>query len=103
MKLALTVLGTLLLTACAGNSDIEGERVTVGPNGVENVCGEGNGLPECTDYNNLTYSENLEEKAPTDKEMEKEAAKVRAETPQELDKTITELEQDPEALDTLAE
>jgi hypothetical protein len=70
---------------------------------VENVCGEGNGLPECKDYNNLTYSENLEEKTPTDKEMEKEAAKVRAETPQELDKTITELEQDPEALDTLAE
>lgn len=102
-KLVYTLLGTLLLAACADNPEVVGERVTVGPNGVVNVCGEGNGLPECKDYNNLTYSENLQERAPTDKEMEKEAAKVRAETPAELEKTITELEQNPEALDTMAE
>ncbi len=102
-KLVCTLLGTLLLTACAGNSEVEGERVTVGPNGVENVCGEGDGLPECKDYNNLNYGENLQERTPTDTEMEQEAAKVRAETPAELDKTITELEENPQALDTMAE
>ena len=102
-RLVYTLLGALMLTACAGNSEVEEERVTVGPNGVENVCGEGDGLPACKDYNNLTYSENLQERAPTDPEMEKEAAKVRAETPAELDKTISELEQNPEALDTMAE
>jgi hypothetical protein len=103
MKLVYTVFGAFLLSACAGNSDVEGERVTVGPNGAVNVCGEGNGLPECKDYNNLTYSENLKEKAPTDAQMEKEAAKIRAETPEQLNKTISELEQNPELIDTMAE
>ena len=92
-----------MLTACAGNGEVEGERVTVGPNGVVDVCGEGNGLPECRDYNNLTYGENLKYKEPTDKQMEKEAAKVRSETPQELERTISELEQNPEIMDTMAE
>ena len=92
----------LLIAGCAGNSEVEGERVTV-ENGLVSVCGEGNGLPECRDYNNLTYSENLEYKAPTDDQMEKEASKVRSESPQELEKTISELEQNPELIDTMAE
>jgi hypothetical protein len=92
----------LLITGCAGNSEVEGERVTV-DNGIVNVCGEEHGLPECRDYNNLTYSENLKYKAPTDKQMEKEAGKVRAESPQELERTISELEQNPELIDTMAE
>lgn len=96
------VLCTLLITGCAGSSDVEGERVTV-ENGIVNVCGEGNGLPECRDYNNLTYSENLKYKAPTDQQMEKEASKVRTESPEELEKTISELEQNPELIDTMAE
>lgn len=95
-------LCTLLITACAGNSEVEGERVTV-ENGEIDVCGEGNGLPECRDYNNLTYGENLKYKAPTDGQMEKEASKVRTESPQELEKTISELEQNPELIDTMAE
>lgn len=92
----------LLIAGCAGNTEVEGERVTV-ENGMATVCGEGNGLPECRDYNNLTYSENLEYKAPTDKQMEKEAGKVRSESPQELEKTISELEQNPELIDSMAE
>lgn len=103
MRSLITVLATILLTACAGNSEVEGERVTVGPGGVSDVCGEGNGLPECRDYNNLTYSENLEYKEPTDKQMEKEAAKVRSETPEKLERTISELEQEPQLIDTAAE
>ncbi|MCP5122039.1 MAG: hypothetical protein H6984_06185 [Pseudomonadales bacterium] len=103
MKLPLAVLASVVLTACAGNTEVVGERVTVEPSGVVDVCGEGDGLPECKDYNNLTYSENLEEKAPTDTQMENEAAKVRAETPAQLEKTISELEQNPELIDTMAE
>ena len=61
-------LCTLFVAGCAGNSQLEGERVTV-DNGVVSVCGEGNGLPECRDYNNLTYGENLEYTAPTDAQM----------------------------------
>jgi hypothetical protein len=95
-------LCTLFIAGCAGNGEVEGERVTV-DNGVVSVCGEGNGLPECRDYNNLTYGENLEYKAPTDAQMAKEASKVRAESPQELEKTISELEQNPELIDTMPE
>jgi hypothetical protein len=95
-------LCTLLITGCAGNSEVQGERVTV-ENGMVDVCGEGNGLPECRDSNNLTYGENLKYKDPTDAQMEKEASKVRAESPQELEKTISEFEQNPELIDTMAE
>jgi len=35
--------------------------------------------------------------------MEKEASKVRSESPQELEETISELEQNPELIDTMAE
>lgn len=103
MKLAYTILWVALLPACAGNTDVVGERVTVEPTGAVDVCGEGPGLAECRDYNNLTYSENLEYKTPTDSEMEKEASKVRAESPEQLERTISELEQNPDIIDTSAE
>lgn len=87
---------TTLLGACAGNSDteVQGERVTL-ENGVVHVCGEGDGLPECRDYNGETYSEELKYKAPTDKQMETEAAAVRSESPEELEKTVSEMEDNP--------
>jgi hypothetical protein len=89
---------TTLLGACAGNGDteVQGERVTL-ENGVIHVCGEGDGLPECRDYNGETYSENLEYKEPTDQQLESEAAKVRSESPEELERTISEMEQNPGA------
>jgi uncharacterized lipoprotein len=102
MKKVLPLFAVLLLAACASDPEVVGERVTL-ENGEVHVCGEGDDLPECKDYNNLTYSENLKMKEPTDQQMETEAAKVREETPAQLDRTITELEQNPEALDTVAE
>jgi hypothetical protein len=103
MKLGLLAIGAVVLTACAGNTEVEGERVTLQNGVVTDVCGEGNGLPECKDYNNRTYSENLEYKEPTDKQMEGEAAKVRTESPAELKRTISELEQNPDMIDTMEE
>lgn len=102
MKRLFTTTVLLLLSACAGNTEVTGEQVSV-ENGIVHVCGEGNGLPECKDYNNLTYSENLKIKEPSDAEMEKEAAKVRSESPEELERTISELEQNPELIDTMEE
>jgi len=102
MKRVFPVLCVLLISACASDPDVVGERVTL-ENGEVHVCGEGDGLSECKDYNNLTYSENLKFKEPTDKQMETEAEKVREETPAQLERTISELEQDPEAADTMAE
>lgn len=103
MKLAYVALAAVILSACAGNTEVEGERVTVQNGVVTDVCGEGNGLPECRDYNNRTYSENLEYKEPTDSQMEREAAKVRSESPAELERTISELEHNPDMIDTMEE
>lgn len=94
MKRLLTLALAFTLAACAGTSEVEGERVTV-DDGIVSVCGEGNGLPECRDYNGETYSEELKYKTPTDKQMEQEADKVRHESPEQLDKTISEMESNP--------
>lgn len=103
MKLGYLAIAVVILSGCAGNTEVEGERVTLQNGVVTDVCGEGNGLPECTDYNNRTYSENLEYKEPTDSQMEREAAKVRSESPAELERTISELEHNPEMIDTMEE
>ena len=103
MKPCHLILAVILLSGCAGNTEVEGERVTVQNGMVTDVCGEGNGLPECTDYNNRTYSENLEYKEPTDTQMAREAAKVRSESPEELERTISELEQNPDIIHTAEE
>ena len=43
MRLLLAALASVVLTACAGNTEVVGERVTVEPSGVVDVCGEGDG------------------------------------------------------------
>jgi hypothetical protein len=96
MKAVVMIAASLILAGCAGNTQVEGERVTV-DNGLVSVCGDGPGLPECRDYNGEPYSDELKYKAPTDKQMEDEAAKIRQESPEELQKTVSEMEQDPEA------
>ena len=104
MKRVYLSAAVLLLSACAGNDQVEGERVTVDNGVVVGVCGEGNGLPECRDYaTGETYSEELDrKKPPTDKQMSEEAGQIRTETPAELEKTISDLEHDPQYLeDTL--
>ncbi len=94
MRTAAVIVAMLMLSACAGNSEVEGERVTV-EDGEVSLCGEGNGLPECRDFTGETYSEELKYKVPSDDQMAKEAEKVRAESPEELDRTISEMEDNP--------
>jgi hypothetical protein len=70
------------------------ERVTV-DNGAVEVCGEGEGLEPCLDANGQTYSQEV--KGPdlddeSESEMEAEAARIRAETPEQLNETIDEVE-----------
>lgn len=94
MKKIFLLACAVMLSACAGNTEVEGARVT-DDDGIISVCGEGDGLPECRDYNGETYSEELKYKTPTDKQMEQEAEKVRRESPEELEKTISEMESNP--------
>jgi hypothetical protein len=71
------------------------ERVTV-ENGAVKVCGEGDGLDACRDANGQTYAE--EARGPSidsesDDALAAEAARIRAESPAELNKTIKTMEQ----------
>lgn len=71
------------------------ERVTV-DDGAVKVCGEGDGLDPCLDANGQTYNEEVHGPSidsESDSELAAEAARIRAESPTELNKTIGEMEQ----------
>lgn len=77
------------------NTNVVEERVTY-DNGAVKVCGEGDGLEACRDANGQTYAEEV--RGPgiddeSDDELAAEAARIRAESPAELNKTIGDLEQ----------
>jgi hypothetical protein len=76
-------------------TNIVEERVTV-ENGLVEVCGEGDGLDPCLDANGQTYSQEVHGPGIDDEAentLAAEAARIRAESPEELNKTITEMEQ----------
>jgi len=71
------------------------ERVTYDA-GTVSVCGEGDGLEPCRDPDGQTYAQEIRGPgidSESDSELAAEAARVRAEDPAQLDKTIGELEQ----------
>jgi hypothetical protein len=87
-------LGSALAQPNSGTNVVE-ERVTY-ENGAVKVCGEGDGLAPCRDANGQTYAE--EARGPSmasesDDELAAEAARVRAESPKELQETIGDVEQ----------
>ena len=85
----------LPLSQSWAQSGVVEERVTQ-ENGLYDVCGEGAGLSPCRDVNGETYDEEV--KGPsinsesTD-ELAAEAARIRHESPEQLQQTIGELEQ----------
>ena len=106
-------LATLLTCTCLpislawSQSGLVEERVTE-ENGFYETCGEGAGLSPCRDINGQTYDEEVRgpsiDSESTD-ELAAEAAKIRHESPEELQQTIGELEQgvnpDPHATEGL--
>jgi len=71
------------------------ERVTE-RNGVYEVCGNGEGMSACRDRNGLTYDEETrgpDVQAETNDELANQAARIRNESPEELNATISEMEQ----------
>ncbi len=76
------------------NTNVVEERVTY-DNGAVKVCGEGDGLEACRDVNGQTYAEEAkgpDEATESDDELAAEAARIRAESPAQLNKTIGEME-----------
>ena len=98
MKKYLSVIIAALFVAAAGplwaQSGLVEERQT-DENGFFNTCGEGPGLQPCRDVNGETYDEEVrgpDISMESDDELAAEAARVRHESPEELEKTIGELE-----------
>lgn len=96
---AAALLLCLPLTAALAQPDadtnIVEEKVTY-DNGAVEVCGEGDGLDPCLDANGQTYAQEV--KGPgiddeSESELAAEAARVRAESPEQLNKTISEMEE----------
>ena len=93
---ALTLLLCLPMAGALAQSvgNVVGERVTY-EGGVVRVCGQGGGLDPCLDANGQTYAEEV--RGPSiDSESEDqlmaEAARIRAESPEQLHQTIGEME-----------
>ena len=92
----LTLLLGLPMAGALAQSEgnVVGERVTYN-NGVVRVCGDGDGLDPCLDASGQTYAEEV--KGPSldsesESELIAEAARVRAESPEQLQQTIGEME-----------
>jgi hypothetical protein len=93
--ISLIVLCQLLFAADSFAQVVE-ERVTE-RNGMYERCGVGDGLNPCRDVNGETYEEEMgpaDVKAESNNQMAQEAARIRNESPQELEATIREMEQE---------
>lgn len=74
---------------------VESERVTE-HNGMLSVCGTGAGMAPCRDRNGETYAEEIrgpDIHAESSDELAEQAERLRNESPEELERTITEMEQ----------
>ncbi len=91
----LIFLSQLLLVSVSYAQVVE-ERVSE-RNGMYEVCGMGSDdLNPCRDVNGETYEEEMgpqDVQAESNNELAAEAARIRNESPQELEASITEMEQ----------
>jgi hypothetical protein len=91
--LSVVLLLAVFLPAVA--QEVTVERVTE-HGGFVDTCGSGPGLSPCRDVNGETYEEEVggqDVAAEDDTELAAEAARIRGESPQELQGTVTEMEQ----------
>ena len=87
----------LIANACARADDVVGEEETVGPGGVVETCGEGDGLNPCRDADGETWKHADDPdyvKVDSTQQLEQSSAAIRAENPKELEKTIQQIEDD---------
>ena len=92
---ALICLSQLLLVSTSYAQVVE-ERVTE-RNGFYEACGTGSDLNPCRDVNGETYEEEMgpeDVQAESNNEMAAQAARMRNESPQQLEASIEEMEQE---------
>jgi hypothetical protein len=84
-----------LLVSLSSQAQVVEERVTE-RNGMYTVCGNAEGMQPCRDRDGMTYEEEMhgpDIQAESSEELAEQAARIRDESPEELEATITELEQ----------
>jgi len=87
----------LIANACVRADDVVEEETTVGPGGVVETCGEGDGLNPCRDAQGETWKHADDPnyiKVDSTQQLDQSAAAIRAENPKELEKTIEQIEDD---------
>ncbi len=91
-----TTLLVMFLASCAAAEIVE-EEESVEPDGLVVECGDGPGLEPCRDTDGETWKHADDPnyiKTDSNEQLEESAAKVRAESPKELEKTIQQIEDD---------
>ena len=93
--LLIAFIACMPITVAWSQSGLVEERVT-NENGFIKTCGIGDGLSPCRDINGETYEDEIKgpdiDSESTD-ELAAEAKRIRNESPEQLDNTISELEQ----------
>jgi hypothetical protein len=87
----------LIGNACVLADDVVEEEETVGPGGVVETCGSGDGLNPCRDADGETWKHADDPdyiKVDSTQQLEQSSAAIRAENPKELEKTIQQIEDD---------
>ena len=96
MKLSRLLTVLLLLSPLAGHAQVVEERTTI-VDGDVRTCGVGDDLNPCRDRNGETYEEEIsgpDIQGETDSELAAKAAQIRNETPEQLNETISDMEED---------
>lgn len=92
----LFILYSLVSFADACIAQVVEERTTV-HRGVVETCGEGPGIESCRDISGEDYDEEMsgpDFKTEEDNKMAERAERIRNESPEELEETISELEKE---------
>jgi len=87
----------LFSNCCVRADDVVEEDTTVGPGGVVETCGSGDGLNPCRDADGETWKHADDPnyiKVDSTQQLEQSSAAIRAEDPKQLEKTIQQIEDD---------
>ncbi|MEE4193506.1 MAG: hypothetical protein V2I66_18145 [Halieaceae bacterium] len=99
MPHSIKLLAVLLLaTGLTSHAQVVEER-EIERNGMYTVCGNAEGMQPCRDRNGMTYEEEMhgpDIQAESSDELAAQAERIRNESPEELEETIKEMEQDHE-------
>ncbi|OUS18201.1 hypothetical protein A9Q88_01410 [Gammaproteobacteria bacterium 50_400_T64] len=90
----IALLACIPFSQAFSQSSVVEERV-INESGIIHTCGRGGGLSACRDFNGETYDQEINGPSMDSESMDEimaEAARIRNESPEELSRTIRDLE-----------